>query len=59
MGAEGPFASKPDGAPSPVQEKMERLGLPIVSLKATSIEMLDGERVVMQKDVVSRPLHIL
>lgn len=53
VGSDGPFAPKPDGSPSPVQERMERLGLPIVSLKATSVQLIDGEGVVMPQDVVS------
>eukprot|EP00884_Botryococcus_braunii_P023403 jgi/Botrbrau1/9747/Bobra.0388s0034.1 len=56
FGPEGPFVAKSDGSPSAVQQHMERLGLPIVSLKATAVELLYGHPPVTPRDAVIKML---
>lgn len=43
LGAEGPFASQQESGLSAFQLHMERIGLPIVTVKAVDFRILNGQ----------------
>jgi hypothetical protein len=55
FGPKGPFVGRRNRSPSAVQQEMARLGLPIVSLKAAAVEVLQGGPILTHRDVVSLP----
>eukprot|EP00884_Botryococcus_braunii_P007070 jgi/Botrbrau1/16364/Bobra.0372s0003.1 len=50
FGNEGPFAVKPDGSPSAVQQEMERMGLPIVTIKTAALEIFSDQPIVTPRE---------
>lgn len=42
MEVDGPFSPRGEGGPSDFQTNMARVGLPVVTVKATGLERLSG-----------------
>lgn len=42
FGPDGPFSSKEEGGPSDFQMYMERIGLPVVTVKAMGVQLVGG-----------------
>lgn len=56
FGADGPFAAQHEGGLSDFQVQMERIGLPVVTVKATGFRILSGEEGVSLNENVGPPL---
>lgn len=59
FGVDGPFLSKSEGEPSAFQIHMQRVGLPVVTVKATDFRITSGNTTLLQLLVCFKSLGLV